>query len=270
MKIKDDEFQYLCEYLYQTYGLNMRKKRVLIEYRLMNTLQKYQVHSFHEYLHLVQSDKTLNMKEEMLNKLTTNYSFFLREPQHFDFIKDKLLPKLSIRRPVHIWIAGCSFGQECYTLAMMLEEMRLNGTILPPIQIYATDINTIALEQAKTGIYTNEAMINVPELWKKRFIRSIDDKNVQVKEYIRNQINFEYQNIMQPYDHHKFHLIMCRNVLIYFDERSRNKIYQSFCDSLEPNGYLILGMAEMILQNNVSFQSLGASIYQLKEKAHGY
>lgn len=74
IKIKDDEFQYLCEFLYQTYGLNMRKKRVLVEYRLMNTLQKYKVKSFHEYLHLVQSDKTLKMKEEMLNKLTTQLS----------------------------------------------------------------------------------------------------------------------------------------------------------------------------------------------------
>lgn len=268
VKIKDDEFQYLCEYLYQAYGLNMRKKRVLIEYRLMNTLQKYQVNSFHEYLHLVQSDKTSKMKEEMLNKLTTNYSFFMREPQHFDFIKEKLIPKLPTNQPFHIWIAGCSYGQECYTLAMMLEEMRLQGIVLPPVKIYATDINTIALEQAKTGIYTNDAMLNVPELWKKRFIRPIDDNHVQIKEYIRNQISFAYQNIMQPYEKHKFHLIMCRNVLIYFDERSRNKIYQSFCDSLVPNGFLILGMAEMILQNNAAFQSHGASIYQLKDNTH--
>ena len=151
---------------------------------------------------------------------------------------------------------------------MMLEEMRLHGIILPPIKIYATDINTIALEQAKVGIYTDEEIMNLPVLWKKRFFRYVDEKNVQVKECIRKQVSFEYQNIMQTNDKQKFHLIMCRNVLIYFDERSRNKIYQSFCDSLIPNGFLILGMAEMILQNNALFQSYGASIYQRKDNAH--
>ena len=94
VKIRDDEFQYLCELLYQSYGLNMRKKRVLIEYRLMNILQKYQVNSFQEYFSLLRTDKSGKMKEEMLNKLTTNYSFFMREPQHFEFIKKEILPVL--------------------------------------------------------------------------------------------------------------------------------------------------------------------------------
>ena len=269
VKIRDDEFQYLCELLYQSYGLNMRKKRVLIEYRLMNILQKYQVNSFQEYFSLLRTDKSGKMKEEMLNKLTTNYSFFMREPQHFEFIKKEILPKLCVSKPFSVWIAGCSYGQECYTLAMILEELRLSGMVLPPVNIYATDINTVALEQAKTGIYPKEAIANLPELWRKRFCRSLSDGTIQLKECIRKQVTFEYHNIMEPYDKRKFHLIMCRNVLIYFDERSRNKIYQRFYNSLQPKGFLILGMAEMILQNHVLFKYHGASIYQVKESVHG-
>lgn len=248
VKIRDDEFQYLCELLYQSYGLNMRKKRVLIEYRLMNILQKYQVNSFQEYFSLLRTDKSGKMKEEMLNKLTTNYSFFMREPQHFEFIKKEILPKLCVSKPFSVWIAGCSYGQECYTLAMILEELRLSGMVLPPINIYATDINTVALEQAKTGIYPKEAIANLPELWRKRFCRSLSDGTIQLKECIRKQVTFEYHNIMEP---------------------SRNKIYQRFYNSLQPKGFLILGMAEMILQNHVLFKYHGASIYQVKESVHG-
>lgn len=266
INIKDEEFTYLCDYLYHYYGLNMQKKRVLIEYRLMNTLMKYQVKSFQEYFSLIHQDKTGKMKEEMLNKLTTNYTFFLREPQHFDFIKKEILPNSSANKPFHVWIAGCSYGQECYTLAMIIEELKLNGAILPPIKIYASDINTIALEHAKDAIYLKETIQNLPDLWKKRFFYKLDEEHVQLKEHIRNKVTFEYHNIMEPYDKRKFHLIMCRNVLIYFDERSRRKIYQQFYKSLMPKGYLILGMAEMILQNNVFFKYHRASIYQVKDK----
>lgn len=267
IKLSDEEFTRLCSFMGNNYGINLEKKRVLIEYRLMNELNQWKVSSFQEYLNLVNQDTTGKMKEELVNRITTNYTFFMREATHFQYIKDKILPACDTRHPFHIWIAGCSSGQECYTLAMELEDQRRAGILLPAITITATDISTKMLQQAKDAIYPIEALETLPEEWRKRYCTcSSDQKTFQINAAITQQVKFQYHNLMEPFKPYQFHLIMCRNVMIYFNDTSRAKILDHFHHSLKDKGYLILGHAEVIPYTNQKFQYHGSSIYQKKAR----
>lgn len=267
IKLTDREFVDLCHFVNERYGINLTKKRVLVEYRLMNILPKYNVTSYEEYLYKIKLDKSEKMLQELINKITTNYTFFRRELAHFEFIEEHILAKINPNIPFSIWIAGCSSGQECYTLAMYLEDYRRSGNQLPLINIIATDISTKALEMAKEAVYPIEALDKFPELWKKRYcIIAKDGKTFTIRDIIKDQVSFVYHNLMIPWKKNKFDLIMCRNVLIYFDEASRSKIYQYFSQSLKARGYLILGHAEMVSQENNKYQYLKSSIYRLKGK----
>lgn len=265
IRLTDQEFVDICHFINEKYGINLAKKRILIEYRLMNILPKYDVNSYKEYLYMLKRDKSKKMLEELVNKLTTNYTFFRRETAHFEFIEEHILPKINHEIPFSIWIAGCSSGQECYTLAMCLEDYKNSGNQLPTVNIIATDISTKALQMAKEAIYPIEAIDKLPEMWIKRYcIIAKNGKTFTLKDCIKNQVSFVYHNLMVPWKKNKFDLIMCRNVLIYFDEASRLKIYNYFAQSLKPRGYLILGHAEMVSQENNEYQYLKSSIYRLK------
>lgn len=265
IRLTDEEFDEFCQFMVNRYGIHLAKKRVLIEYRLMNILPQYNVSNYKEYLRLLYLDKSGKMIEEMLNKITTNYTYFMREPSHFEFITEHILPRINLQNPFYIWIAGCSSGQECYTLAMYLEEYRRKGKELPPVKIIASDISVKALTLAKEAIYPLEAMEKLPEHWQHHYCCLNDDgKTFVIKDIIKNQVTFTYHNLMLPYHKNKFDLIMCRNVLIYFNEVSRTKIYQHFTQCLKPGGYLILGHAEMISQGNSDYEYLRSSIYRLK------
>lgn len=265
IKLTDEEFDEFCQFMSTRYGINLTKKRILIEYRLMNVLPQYNVSSYKEYFDLLRRDKSLKMIEELVNKITTNYTYFMREPTHFEFIQEHILPHIDLNNIFYIWIAGCASGQECYTLAMYLEDYRRSGKDLPPIRIIASDISVKALDMAKAAVYPIEAMDRLPERWRQQYCKkSLDGATFQVKDMIKSQVEFTYHNLMDSYKKNKFDLIMCRNVLIYFDEASRSSIYHHFALSLKPRGYLILGHAEMVSQGNKEFEYLRSSIYRLK------
>lgn len=265
VRLKDNEFTQLCNFMSKKYGINLKKKRVLIEYRLMNILATYQIDNYQLYMEKVSQDKSGKMEEELVNKLTTNYTFFMREPSHFDYIENHILTHADMNTPFHIWIAGCSSGQECYTLLMRLEDLRRTGIILPEIKLVASDISTKVLEQAKKACYPIEAMEAFPDTWKKYYCKANDLKTFTICDRVKKQVTFFHHNLMDMYRDNYFDLIMCRNVLIYFDEVSRAMIYENFAHSLRPQGYLILGHTEIIPHGNSKFEYLKSSVYRLKE-----
>lgn len=267
IKLSDEEFKILCEFMGSKYGINLTKKRVLIEYRLMNELTNYKVNSFEEYLNLLKKDTTGSMETELVNRITTNYTFFRREATHFQYIKDKILPAHDTSYPFHVWIAGCSSGQECYTLAMELQDLRRSGVTLPDINITATDISTKMLQQSKDAVYPIEALETLSEDWQSQYCSiSSDQKTFQLNPVITQQVTFQYHNLMDSFKPYQFHLIMCRNVMIYFDDTARARILNHFHHSLKEKGYLILGHAEVIPYTNQKFQYHGSSIYQKKSR----
>lgn len=266
IRLTDNEFISLCNFMKKKYGINLEKKRVLIEYRLMNVLSQLKVKSYTEYMRLIQQDTSGKLQEELINRITTNYTFFMREPSHFQFIEERILPHVDQHLPMHIWVAGCSSGQECYTLAMYLEDYRRKNKTLPKVTITATDISTKVLAQAREARYPIEAIEKLPKHWQHHYCTVIEDGTMfQMKDNIRKQVTFSYHNLMEPFRLHQFHLILCRNVLIYFDEASRSKICHSFANCLKKQGYLILGHAEMMPQSNPDFEYLKSSVYRLKE-----
>lgn len=267
IRLKDDEFIQLCDFMKTKYGINLSKKRILIEYRLMNTLNNEHISSYSQYLRLLKKDTGGKLEEELVNRLTTNYTFFMREPSHFQFIEEHILPEADMHAPYHIWIAGCSSGQECYTLIMRLEDQRKRGVKLPEITITATDISIKALQEAQQGEYPVEALGVLPRHWKHAYCQVHEErKTFTIRPFVKKQVKFVHHNLMEPYHRNYFQLILCRNVLIYFDEVSRLRIYENFASSLKNRGYLILGHAEMIPQGHPSYEYLKSSVYRLKER----
>lgn len=267
VKLNDHEFEELCKFMSTSYGINLTKKRVLIEYRLMNELKQYGIDSFQEYLNLLHHDRSGKMKEGLVNRITTNYTFFMRESSHFQYITEHILPQADSTQPFQIWIAGCSSGQECYTLAMYIDDLRRKGCILPKIVIKATDISSKVLKEAELAEYPIEAMETLPELWRNRYcLINEDKKTFRIHKSIRDIVSFHYHNLMEPYKRNTFDLVMCRNVMIYFDDASRKLILTHLKNSMRTRGYLILGHAEMIPYYNSLFQYHGSSIYQKKDE----
>lgn len=270
IRMNDDEFAEFCSFIHTKYGINLIKKRVLIEYRLMNELKRHQAGSFTEYLSLLKNDKDGEMEKNLVNRITTNYTFFLREPSHFEFIIEHILPDILQAAPYHIWVAGCSSGEECYSLAMYLEDYKRSGKgPLPPYIIHGTDINTSVLETARQAVYPLDAIKKLPEHWQREYCICDEKHNsFTITKMIKAHVIFHYQNLIQPYKKSYFNLIMCRNVLIYFDEQSRMQILNNFDMSLMNDGYLILGHAESIPYHLLNYKYHKSSIYEKSGVEH--
>lgn len=263
IRLTDDEFIRLCTLMKQEFGIDLSKKRVLIEYRLLNELKSLELNDYSSYLKCLRDDESGNLKATMIDCLTTNYTYFLREESHFDYILKKILTKIPKNQHYTIWVAGCSSGQECYTLAMKIAWARYyEGIDLPDVSIVATDISKKMLQLAKAGEYSLDQLSRLPEAMQRAFCKVIDDKKFIINKEKLPPITFKYQNLMDEFYRDSFDLIMCRNVMIYFDDEIRKKILANLALALHEHGYLVLGHVEVMPIDNNVFTSCGASIYQ--------
>ncbi|MBT9777823.1 methyltransferase domain-containing protein [Clostridium sp. MCC353] len=266
IRLSDREFEYIVHYVKEIYGIALEKKRVLIECRLNRELDKCGADSFSAYFRMVERDKSGKMGEEMIHRLTTHYTYFLREPQHFDFIRDKILPEVEKNGPrecYYIWCAGCATGEECYTLAMVLKDYESSGGRLPPYQIVATDISEKVLEQARKGCYPVKEMKGFPVSWQKKYCTVLGDGTFRLDGSLREKIQFRNQNLQEaPHPVRKYDLVLCRNVMIYFDADVRQKIVRSLEDSLRKGGYLLVGHSELLSRGNTTLECAGPAVYK--------
>lgn len=220
------------------------------------------------------------MKNEIVNMvdvITTNKTDFFREPKQFSFLEETALPNLlnnygaGSRFPLSVWSAGCSTGEEPYTLALVLQEFAHKNQIYD-FNILATDISTKVLEKAQTGIYENEKVNPVPlELLKKYFLKSKDKSKglTRVCKTLRHTVLFQRLNFMdEEYSiNSKFDIIFCRNVIIYFDKETQDRLIAKLVNKyLKPGGYLFLGHSESIFNNDLPIIQIAASTYQKLEK----
>ena len=232
------------------YGINLEKKRVLIEGRLANSVASYGFDNFTDYINFVLGDDSGKETIKLVNKLTTNHTFFMREPEHFEFLKSDVLPFIESTvkdKDARIWCAASSTGQEPYTIAMTIDEYfgsRITGW---DTTILATDLDTDVLRTAKAGIYSEEMMDGLPDKWIDKYFKRIDSDRYQVIERIRNNVVFKKFNLMDPIVYKKpFDLISCRNVMIYFDAETKNSLIERFYDATKTGGYLFIGHAENV------------------------
>lgn len=265
VKLTDDEFQKLISFVYSHYGIDLAKKRQLIEGRLSHTLRTKGMSSFSEYMRLLFNDKTGEEMHQFLNKITTNHSYFARENEHFDFLMNVALPQLEKTRngDLRIWSAGCSAGQEAYNIAMVMDQYFGPRKSQWDTTILATDISTNVLTKARQGVYSAENVKGLPPTWRTKYFTKLADGNYQVCDKIRQEVVFRIFNLMDPFVYKKpFDIIFCRNVMIYFDSPTTNRTVAKFYEATAMGGYLFIGHSESIDRERSKYTYLRPAIYQ--------
>mgnify|MGYP002460005216 CR=1 FL=1 len=267
MSVSDADFQRMVRFIQDNYGIDLSKKKQLITSRLSHSLRERGYPDFSAFLdHLLKKQDPADL-ELVLNKLTTNYTFFMREPDHFTFFRDVILPELSRRhqkdRVLSIWSAGCSSGEEPYTLSIYLKEFFGPQASQWDTRILATDISQQALSKAMAGVYQPPA--DMPDAWLKRYFQREGTGGLyRVSQPIRDNVIFRSFNLMEPIRFRlKFDVIFCRNVMIYFDQPTRDALVRRFYDAMNPGAYLFISHSESLNQNPL-FQTVAPAVYRKK------
>lgn len=267
--ISDKEFNKLTEYVKSNYGINLtEKKKTLVVGRLQNILQQKNFNNFSEYYEYIVSDSTGEAVTTLVNKITTNHTFFMRESDHFEYFGKTVLPYwaavLRAHKDLRVWSAGCSSGEEPYTLAMVMSDSFGAEKALWDTKILATDISMNVIEKATSGVYSNEHLVSVPDSWRKRYFRRLDDSRSVVVDNIRNEVVFRLFNLMNsvfPFKR-KFHVIFCRNVMIYFDQETKRELVNRFYEFTEPGGYLFIGHSESLNRDETKYKYIMPAVYR--------
>jgi chemotaxis protein methyltransferase CheR len=264
--LTDAEFHEISEYIKENYGVNLQKKRLLIEGRLGFYISSLGFDNYHDYFKYVKDDPTHQELANLLNRLTTNHTFFMREEKHFEFYRDQVLPWVNTElgdTDLRAWSAGCSSGQEPYTLSIFtlnyLSEKRkkMDSVIL------ATDISESALAYAREGVYPEDELNTLPEAWRDKWFDRINEHSFRVNKTLRANVAYKRLNLLDPFDVRKpFHIIICRNVMIYFDNQTRTRLVAKFHDALKPGGYLFIGHSESLSTLDNAFDYVKPSIYR--------
>lgn len=266
--ITKKEFELLSAYIKANYGINLKEeKKALVTGRLYNVLVQHDLKNFTEYFEYIQNDKTGDAVTTLINKITTNHTFFMRESEHFYYFRDKVLPYLVKRKnnkDLRIWSAGCSSGEEPYTLAMIIYEFLGKEKVLWDSKILATDISSKVLDIAKKAIYSIEKLENLPVTWKLNYFQKIDSENFELVDKMKNEVIFRKFNLMNenfPFKR-KFDVIFCRNVMIYFDDRTKDQLVSKFYSMLEPGGYLFIGQSESLNREVTKLRYIMPAVYR--------
>jgi chemotaxis protein methyltransferase CheR len=267
LTLSQQDFTRLVQFVKKNYGIDLSKKMQLIMGRLSNTIITMGYSSFTEYIDHVTSSKNPADLEVMLNKLTTNYTYFMREEAHFNFFRDTILPYLlstKKNKVLSIWSAGCSSGEEPYTISMLLKESLGAQAALWDTRVLATDISQNALNAAKQAVYDEESLKNLSPSWKsKYFVKTAEPGIYSVSPAIKSNVIFQTFNLMDPIRFRlKFDVIFCRNVMIYFDQNTKDGLIQRFYDATAPGGYLLIGHSETINKEKTPFKYIMPATYR--------
>lgn len=269
--ITDVEFSKISRLVYEYSGIYLsRAKKELVKARLSKRLREGQFKSFNEYYKYVLNDDSGRELVFLLDSIATNFTFFFREPKHFEYLRESFLPDLikqkrNQERKLRFWSAGCSSGEEAYSIAMVILEV-IDNPLVWNIHVFATDLSTRMLRFAKSGIYHREKISNLPStILKKYFLKGEGKwKNyVKVKDHVKQYVKFNRLNLAEPFSLEEgFDCIFCRNVMIYFDKIVQKKIIERFYEVLNPGGLFIIGHAESLSGIDHSFRYVRPSIYK--------
>lgn len=264
----DEEFIRIYRFVKSRYGIDMERKREIVQGRLENYIHNNGFSSFSAYMNDVENDITGQRERELVNILTTNHTFFMREFEHFEYLRQVVLPQLKkkeqSKKDLCIWCGAASTGQEPYMLAMLLKDYFGLEHELWDTKILATDVATQALQQAMEGKYEAEQVEELPEHWKRRFMRRVDDgRAYQVTQELKNEVLFRSFNLMDAFPFkRKMHIIFLRNVMIYFDKETKKQLIQKVYDVMEPGGYLFIGRTETIDKDMTALELIQPSIFR--------
>jgi chemotaxis protein methyltransferase CheR len=261
------DFLNISQILYNIAGIRLTTgKEELVRSRLIKRLRALSLQDFHTYLKYIEQDRTSQELHIMIDLLTTNKTSFFRENQHFEYMSHHILPDLKKRGTgMRIWSAGCSSGEEPYSIAMLLLEEwpaqdRYN------IRILATDISDRILVKARAGEYEKENLQGIPERYVSKYfslLRSASAKTYAVQDHVKKMIRFGKLNLMGEWPMKgPFDVIFCRNVMIYFDSETQIRLVKRFRDLLAPGGHLLIGHSESLVTNSGGLKYVQPATYK--------
>jgi len=275
LNLSDTMFSQFSAFIYKNLGIHLpQAKKIMLQYRLIKRLKKLKLQSFEDYFsYLTSADGLKNELPRMINVVTTNKTDFFREPHHFQYLSEKVLPdfcKKNTSGHFKIWSSACSIGAEPYTMAMVLQEFAEKNRRFK-FDIFSTDISSKVLTTAKKAIYHHELAENIPiALRKKYLLKTKDNKQpvlVRIVPELRQKVTFKHLNLMLP----KYpvttlmDVIFCRNVIIYFDRKTQEHVVRTLSSYLKPGGYLFMGHSESIKLKDSPFDRMQSTIYRKKD-----
>nr|CRH07019.1 Chemotaxis protein methyltransferase [Candidatus Magnetococcus massalia] len=273
--LSEKDFSKLASVIQAQLGIQMpASKRTMLSARIQKRLRILNIPTIHDYVEwVIDPQKAGQEYVNFLDIVTTNKTDFFREPVHFDYLTQQIFPAAvergsGVRRPFKLWSAGCSSGEEPYTLAIVAKEFERSLGRPFQLQILATDISSRVLKKAKNGVYEMERISPISQELRKRYLlrhkdpqKSLCRMGPELRQMIRfDRLNFmdESFNIREPMD-----VIFCRNVMIYFDRETQQRLVQQFCRHLQPGGYIFIGHSESLNGLNVPVEQVAPTIYQL-------
>lgn len=270
-KLSNEDFERLSNFIYHEYGIKMPPvKKVMLQSRLQKRLRELNITSFDEYVDYVFSKEGQdNEVIHMIDVVSTNKTDFFREPVHFEFLTNEGLPELmagSNHLNIKVWSAGCSSGEEPYTLTIVLSEFKEKFPGFD-YSIMATDISSRILRSAVEAIYKENRIENIPiTLKRKYFLKSKDRESptVRIIPELRRKVSFQRLNFMDHTFniHETFDVIFCRNVLIYFDRETQEEVINKLCSKLKIGGFFFLGHSESITNMKVPLKQIKPTIFR--------
>lgn len=274
LDLSDRDFQAFSDLVYEKAGINLHVgKKELVRARLARRIKEKRFTSFGDYYRFVVHDENGGELVYLLDAISTNLTSFFREPKHFDFMAEKFLPELvEVKtkkgpRQLRIWSAGCSTGEEPYTIAMTVLD-HLPQAADWDIKILATDISTQVLDTAWRGIYTAKQVNEIPEAKLRRYFQKGRGKAEgwnKIKDEVKSLVVFRWLNLIDPFPFSKpLDLIFCRNVMIYFDKKIQTDLVTRYHEVLHSGGYIFTGHSEGLTGIKHSFQYIQPTIYRKK------
>jgi len=265
-ELSDRDLSSIARMVYDACGINLHEgKRALVAARLQKRLRHGGFQSFRQYIRFVRSDASGRELTALLDAIATNHTSFFREPRHFEFFAETMLPPLLDRQgTISLWSAGCATGEEPYTVAMLLLE-QLGPLAGQRVRLMATDLSTKALSAASAGIYKAARLDELPPGYRKYFSKGIGSQNglVRLTPVVRNLVEFKWLNLLEPAGAPASQdVIFCRNVMIYFDHAVQQRVIASLERQLAPGGYLVVSHSESLGSVDHGLRWVAPSIYQ--------
>jgi len=270
LTLSDEEFRAIAALVYERLGIQLtEQKRALIMGRLQSHVRKLGLNTYSEYCRFVASDPTGASLDELANRISTNHTFFFRESAHFKVLAETVLPALTAQlrkvgeRDLRVWCAACSSGEEAYTLAMLLLEHLGTERAQWQAGVLATDISAKVLNLATQGVYSDERLTELPPALRHRYFHKVGDGMSAVTPQLKAEVVFRRLNLMReafPF-RKRFHVVFCRNVMIYFDQQTRDALVRRIAQVTEPGGHFFIGHSESLGRDNGVFRYVAPAHY---------
>ena len=261
--LQDEEFIKFSELIYRIAGISMApSKKPLVSSRLAKRLKHHDLNSYGDYFRFITSAQGKDELQVTVDLLTTNETHFFREPKHFDFLRQRIIPERRQGAAFRVWSAACSSGEEPYSIAMVLDDLLANQ----PWEILASDISTRIVDKARNGIYPMERLPEIPKPYLSRYcLKGVGDYDgtLLIEKSLRERVRFMLQNLTEmPPKLGEFDVIFLRNVMIYFDQDTKQKVVSRLLPLLRPGGYFLIGHSESLNGVTDAVKPIAPAIYR--------